>query len=398
MDPASSLGRIFLGENVYGSLSENFEGHGDWNAPEYTDTTGSKEKKLLDFNFDDIPQLDGEKLSPFVCKIRKSSHNKKREMENLNFFYPDIGTSLSTGRHLTQEEVAKEALALRIGQKFALLEEVRPTIGGNDDEAESSKSKRSKQYEVWKRYCFYKFIMNSYYGKVATEMQSLEIDDMLRIKLREAESNEEIFTYVAWIGAFNIKKLIYSKLCHEFYSTYEFDKVCADDELQTKKIIKFRVDGRAHSLTLLEFAHRLGLYHAEELDENGFDVYFQGGLRSDDHFNAQEYCLSISKEENLSLSRSHASTIRNPVLRVMHKMITYGLCQRTTGPLRASMQDSYERMGNMEIRQGAIERMSYRQSYHWGMYAGVFEHMAKVYSVDLQGAYNPPEYAQPQYD
>ncbi|GJW28000.1 hypothetical protein Tco_0044875 [Tanacetum coccineum] len=54
------------------------------------------------------------------------------------------------------------------------------------------------------------------------------------------------------------------------------------------------------------------------------------GLRSDEHFNAQEYWLSISREENLSLSRSHASAIRNPILRVLHKMITYGLCQRTT--------------------------------------------------------------------
>ncbi|GKE29233.1 hypothetical protein Tco_1444617, partial [Tanacetum coccineum] len=63
--------------------------------------------------------------------------------------------------------------------------------------------------------------MNSYYGKVATKRQSLgcdgEIDDMLRIKLREAGSNKEIFTSVA--------------------------------------------------LTSLEFARRLGLYHAEELDE-----------------------------------------------------------------------------------------------------------------------------------
>ncbi|GJT60802.1 hypothetical protein Tco_1004335, partial [Tanacetum coccineum] len=79
-----------------------------------------------------------------------------------------------------------------------------------------------------------------------------------------------------------------------------------------------------------EAKSRLGLYHADELDEDGFDVYFQGGLRSDDHFNAQEYWLSISREENLSLSRSHASTIRNLILMVIHKMITYGLCQRTT--------------------------------------------------------------------
>ncbi|GJS68670.1 hypothetical protein Tco_0683235 [Tanacetum coccineum] len=162
----------------------------------------------------------------------------------------------------------------------------------------------------------------------------------------------------------------------------------------------------------------LGLYQATELDEDGFNVYFEGGLRSDEHFNAQEYWLSISREENLSLSRSHASTIRYPILRVVHKMITYGLCQRTTRwmkskgaddvirslsaliycrdldmttlrelidsegrlvpedpqsgvprigiprPPRASMQDLYDRMGRMEIRQEAIERMEYKQSYH----------------------------------
>ncbi|GKF38636.1 hypothetical protein Tco_0118697, partial [Tanacetum coccineum] len=102
----------------------------------------------------------------------------------------------------------------------------------------------------WRRYSFHKFIMISYYRKVATTRQSLEIDDMLRIKLREAESNEEIFTSVAWIRAFNIKEPIYAELCHEFYSTYEFDEVYADDELQTKKIIMFRLGGRAHSLTL----------------------------------------------------------------------------------------------------------------------------------------------------
>ncbi|GKA75679.1 hypothetical protein Tco_0782057 [Tanacetum coccineum] len=83
---------------------------------------------LLDFNLDDIPLLGEEELPPFVCKMGKSSRNKKRAMENLNLFYQDIGTSSSAGGHLTQEEAAKEALAIRISQKFALLEEVRPVI------------------------------------------------------------------------------------------------------------------------------------------------------------------------------------------------------------------------------------------------------------------------------
>ncbi|GKA84566.1 hypothetical protein Tco_0806161 [Tanacetum coccineum] len=388
-------------------------------------------------------------------------------------------------------------------------------MGTHDDEAGSLRSKHFRQHETVEEVLLpqihHEFLLWEGCNKDAKSRMGCdgEIDDMLMIRLREAKSNKDIFTYVAWIRAFNINEPIYAELCHEFYSTYEFDEVCADDELQTKKIIKFRLGGRAHNLTLLEFARRLGLYHADELEEDGFNVYFEGGLRSDEHFNAQEYWLSISREENLGLSRSHTSTIRSLILRVIHKMITYGLCQRTTGydkiqkndlwllsmfdarhqngyanvawliarwmkrkgagtqkesqiccgqfiskiarksrvltddvvrslsapiycrdldttplrdlidsegrlipedpqlgvprvgiprPPRASMQDLYDRMGRIEIRQEAIERMEYRQSYHWDRYQGVFEHMAGVYSVPLQGAYNPPSYAQPQYD
>nr|GEZ07631.1 hypothetical protein [Tanacetum cinerariifolium] len=102
--------------------------------------------QLLDFNLDDIPLSGGEELFPFVCKMGKSNHNKKRAMENLNLFYQDIRTSLSTGRHLTQEEAAKEALALRISQKFALLKEVRLVL-----EAMAYHDKYKKVLdEIWK--------------------------------------------------------------------------------------------------------------------------------------------------------------------------------------------------------------------------------------------------------
>ncbi|GJZ44112.1 hypothetical protein Tco_0591367 [Tanacetum coccineum] len=395
------------------------------------------------------------------------------------------------------------------------------TMGTRDDEARSSRSKSSRQHETVKEVLLlqvhHEFLLwegcnrdeKSRYNTRLTQLLPRhiyspcvvnwdvlnrmgcdgEIDNMLRIKLREAESNEEIFNSVAWIRAFNINEPIYAEICHEFYLTCEFNEVCADDELQTKKIIKFRRGGRAHSLTLLDFARRLGLYHADEHEEDGFTVYFEGGLRSDEHFNAQEYWLSISREDNLGLSRSHTSTIKSLILRVINKMITYGLCQRTNGydkiqkndlwllsmfdarhqnryanvawliarwmkrkgvgtqkesqkfcgqfiskiarksrvltddvirtlsaliycryldtitlrdminsegrlipedpqsgvprvgiprPPRASMQDLYDRMGRVEIRQEAIERMEY--------------------SVPLQGAYNPPRYAQPQYD
>ncbi|GJV56267.1 hypothetical protein Tco_1457272 [Tanacetum coccineum] len=440
MDPTSSLGRICLGENFYGSSSEKVEGHGDWNAPEYTDTTGSKEKKvtkalsfykmetnevseryiapcfvngleaydgeinlaldenlisneyavklcldyevkkgnkeddvelgvifgrsfmrlvngivdfgsgvitfhpeedpfkddsekteksmddwdqLLDFNFDDIPQLDGEELLPFICKIGKSSRNKKRAMENLNLFYLDIGTSSSTGRHLTQEEATKEALALRISQKFTLLEEMRPvietiayhdnddeeeyeikrnkfgapiygskpasylncndpakrslalqavinpfwkisvwkkaTMGGNDDEAGSSRSKRSRQFETVEEVLLpqvhHEFLLWEGCNRDAKSRMGCdgEIDDMLRIKLRKLNLMKKYS--LLWRGL----ELLTSK--------NQFIRSFATSFIQPINLMKF-----------------IGLYHAEELNEDGFNVQFQGSCVIDDPF------------------------------------------------------------------------------------------------------------------
>ncbi|GJU15422.1 hypothetical protein Tco_1143388 [Tanacetum coccineum] len=262
--------------------------------------------------------------------------------------------------------------------------------------------------------------MSSCYEKDVTEMQSLEIDDMLRIRLREAESDEEIFTSVAWIRAFNIKELIYAELCHEFYSTYEFDKVCAGDELQTKKIIKFRLVGRAHSLTLLGFTRRLGLYHVDELEEDGFNVYFEGGndkVQKNDlwllsmfdagHQNGYTNVAWLiarwmkmkgartQKESQICCGHFISKIARKcrvltkDVVRSLSAPIYYRDLDTTTlkdlidsdgklipedpqlgvprvaipRPSRASMQDLYDRMGRMEICQ--------------------------------EGAYNPPGYAQP---
>ncbi|GJZ86505.1 hypothetical protein Tco_0658115 [Tanacetum coccineum] len=160
----------------------------------------------------------------------------------------------------------------------------------------------AQDMKPWRRYFFHKFTMSFCYGNDVTEMQSLgcdgEIDDMLRIRVREAESEEEVFTSVAWIRAFNINEPIYAELCHEFYSTYEFDEVCADDELQSKKIIKFRLGGRAHSLTLLEFARRL----YDKVQKNDlwllsmFDARHQNGVLTEDvvrSLSALIYCRDL---------------------------------------------------------------------------------------------------------
>ncbi|GKB78991.1 hypothetical protein Tco_0945886, partial [Tanacetum coccineum] len=49
MDPNSSLGKIFLGEDVIVISSDKIEGSGDWNSPEFQDTTNSGQKKAMVF-------------------------------------------------------------------------------------------------------------------------------------------------------------------------------------------------------------------------------------------------------------------------------------------------------------------------------------------------------------
>ncbi|GJX46932.1 hypothetical protein Tco_0272122 [Tanacetum coccineum] len=196
------------------------------------------------------------------------------------------------------------------------------TMGTHDDEA---RSKRSRQHETVEEVLLpqihHEFLLWEGCHRDAKSRMDCdgEIDDMLRIRLHEAGSDEEIFTLMAWIRAFNINEPIYAELCHEFYSTYEFDEVCADDELQTKKIIKFRLGGRAHSLTL---------------------VLTKDVVRS---LSASIYCRDLDTTTLRDLIDSDGKLIpEDPQSGVPRVGIPR--------PLRASMQDLYDRMGRMEIR------------------------------------------------
>ncbi|GJS77537.1 hypothetical protein Tco_0727418 [Tanacetum coccineum] len=161
------------------------------------------------------------------------------------------------------------------------------------------------------------------------------IEDMLEVRVNEIGSNEVLFTSKAWKRAFDINEPIYTELCHEFYATFKFDEAVADDELMTKKAIKFNLRGKAHAMS----------------------------LRNDDDFSADQYWLNIRSEKTLTLSRSSAKTIRKPMLKVLQKMITYGLCQRTT---------SYDK-----VQKNELWLLSMFEANHQNRYANVTWFIAK---------------------
>ncbi|GJW94900.1 hypothetical protein Tco_0174572 [Tanacetum coccineum] len=196
-----------------------------------------------------------------------------------------------------------------------------------------------------------------------------EIEEMLEIKVYQIGGQQEIFTSEAWRRLFDLNERIYTELCHGFYSTYDFDEVCADDELRTKKVIKFRLGGHGHTLTLLEFARPLGLYLFDETNDEGF-----------------EFITRIVKRMGLLTDE------------VLNSLSAPTYCKAPDATTLREMIDSNRRMGNMKIRQGTLERMARRQLYHTNRYAGLFEHMAGHYGYTLQGAYTPPRYDEEQQD
>ncbi|GKD19222.1 hypothetical protein Tco_1208380, partial [Tanacetum coccineum] len=220
------------------------------------------------------------------------------------------------------------------------------TIGGNDDEAGSSRSKRSRQFET--------------------------VEEVLLPQVHHE--------FLLWEGCSRDAKSSYNTRLAQLLPRYIYSPCVVNWDVPNI----MGCDGEIDDMLRI----RLGLYQVDELDEEGFNVYFEGGLRSDEHFNAHETVGydKIQKNDLWLLSMFDARH-QNGYANVAW------LIPRKSRVLTDDV-DLYDRMGRMEIRQEAIDQIEYRHSYHWDRYQGVFEHMAGVYSVPLQGAYNLPSYAQ----
>ncbi|GJZ89192.1 retrotransposon ORF1 [Tanacetum coccineum] len=322
-------------------------------------------------------------------------------------------------------------------RKLSKYQKLSDSIGTHDDEAGSSSS-RPKELELLKMYninlagnlskqIYSPFIVD--WNILNTLRCGNAIEDVLEVRVNEMGSNEVLFRSVAGKRTFDINESIYTELCHEIYATFEFDKAVANDELMTKKAIKFRLCSKAYAMSILDFAKRLG-------------------LRNDDDFSADQYWLNISSEEISTLSRSSAKTIRKPVLKANHQNgyanvtwiakrlgilsdeVLNGLSAPTycrtldakilreligsNGRLipeeiahsiprvatprapRPTTSDLYEKISQLETRIGGIERMTRRQSYHSDRYARVLKHISSHFEVAQRDPYDPPSYFEQQ--
>ncbi|GJS56482.1 hypothetical protein Tco_0629844 [Tanacetum coccineum] len=180
MDPNSSVERICLGEDNHVSLNDKVESHGEWDTTECYDTADSGQKKefaiklclehevkngdkvvkkefivalkgeiyfvkfiinpeeydiepgvvdiLEGIDFGDIPEIKGIDVPPYVCKMGKSSGNKKKSCKNYKMKYDGKGPSLTINHALTREELSREELEKDLWERIVILNEPRPII------------------------------------------------------------------------------------------------------------------------------------------------------------------------------------------------------------------------------------------------------------------------------
>nr|GEW07604.1 hypothetical protein [Tanacetum cinerariifolium] len=329
--------------------------------------------QLLDFNFDDVPKFR-EELPPFVCKMRKSNRNKKRVKENLNLFYLDIGRSSSAGGHLTHEEAEKEALAIRISQKDKV-ELDGKTVKEEEKAVKRIKGESLKEKDDPGAFIFPIRLEGKVNEKALTNTGS-DINNM-PYRIYETLGREEMKKIDRGITMINhTQEEVVGKLSNVLCQVGKKAVSFLGSLPVPLKQVNWKPDYKG-SYTKEE--KETGQWHTEiRLNE---DV-----VRS---LSALVYYRDLDSTTLRDLIKSEGKLIpKDPQPGVPRVGIPR--------PLRASMQDLYNRMGRMEILQDTIERVEYRQSYHWDRYHGVFEHMAGVYSVPLQGAYKPSSDTQPE--
>ncbi|GJZ54586.1 hypothetical protein Tco_0609471 [Tanacetum coccineum] len=172
MDPNTSIERLRLGEDNRISLDDGVESNGEWDTPEFHDTSDSgKKKEAKAFTFyrmgtEDISErydapcfingleaYDGEinlehdknlvsnEFMVNLClehemkngdKVVKkeliSSRNKKKSSKNYKMKYDDEGPSLTINHALTREEISREELEKDLWERIVILNEPRPII------------------------------------------------------------------------------------------------------------------------------------------------------------------------------------------------------------------------------------------------------------------------------
>ncbi|KAI3815487.1 hypothetical protein L1987_15156 [Smallanthus sonchifolius] len=138
-----------------------------------------------------------------------------------------------------------------------------------------------------------------------------------------------------WRRVFRLHAIQYIELMMEFFSTYQFDYPCADLELP--ETVRFRLGGEWRVMSVARFGRLLGLYTGQELQTE----LFTEGITE---FPTEEDKDQFWYEFGFGIydpSLTKASSLRDPLHRVLHRCIVYSISGRGQGETVVNLRELF---------------------------------------------------------
>ncbi|GJW05134.1 hypothetical protein Tco_1563990 [Tanacetum coccineum] len=159
-----------------------------------------------------------------------------------------------------------------------------------------------------------------------------------KMKYEYLHDDRDVFVDYSWERTLSIYGDVYPEWCLEFFSTMYFDKGVDRIKLMTEKCIWFRLCGVEKVLTLLEFAVLLGLYEEDELNHGLFAIHFTKLEVDDKLFNHEAFWQKIGKPTS---TNPRTSLIKEPLMRIVHKLLVGSLVHRAGSKERCQKRDMW---------------------------------------------------------
>ncbi|GKE88921.1 hypothetical protein Tco_1566396, partial [Tanacetum coccineum] len=149
-----------------------------------------------------------------------------------------------------------------------------------------------------------------------------------------------LFTSRAWMRLFEIKGPLIHELILEFYSIFRFGQAILD--LDTPGTLQFQLGRAMRRMIWREFILALGLYTDEEMQIVGFGAYWADSARQiPDKGDLRDYWIGISYAGDFLGTAPSYTMIRDPDLRLCHRLIACSIAGRSQAPEKVTVTNLF---------------------------------------------------------
>ncbi|GJU92814.1 hypothetical protein Tco_1317570 [Tanacetum coccineum] len=151
---------------------------------------------------------------------------------------------------------------------------------------------------------------------------------------------QSVFTSRAWRRLFDIRDLLVHELILEFFSTFRFGEAVLN--LDTARALQFQLGRVRRRMSWRKFILALGLHSAEEMQTTGFGLYWAKSTRRiSNKGDMNAYWIGISSMGDFIGIIPSYTLIRDPILRLCHRLIACSIAGRSQPPEKVTVTDLF---------------------------------------------------------